>query len=791
MIDWGGVAGHALWIGGLALDLAAVSLAHFRTQEAAQRQTAPPGRRLAAELAQPGTLLALVTGLALVCAGLLIASPTWWIRVPAGLLALFLGVQAAILGTRLRRAPLDVAAAAPALDRHQPGWLGPSWLGWGLLAAGVVVLVAWVVVTGLQVRRGVDSLQGHLRALEALSVQAAGSPGEETADLALSSLGPTELEEAGHSLAGAHQDLASIQRWLGPLLPLGRLLRWVPGRGGDLAAAAELVDLATTVSAAGDRSFQALQPALALLAVEPSTQAPATARLEALLPRLVAAGPELRAAQQDLAAAQALRQGLDGARLSPQVVGLLGRLDRALPALRTAVDAALVLPGLVGADGPRTYLVLVQNQDELRATGGFLSGVGELRVEDGRLVSVAFEDSYAVDNLAVPHQQTPVDFQRVLLGELWFFRDTNWDPDFAASAERALDVYARDRGVVADGAIALDLAVLRALLEVTGPVDVVGMEQPVTAGNVGLVVQAEWGRSGVEGEGDWWLHRKDFMGEIAQAVTGRLLSEAGVPLRSLAEALAGPLQEKHLLVYVRDDEAAGLLERLGWDGALTPPTAAQDRLLVVDSNVGFNKVDANVARFVEYRVDLGHGQAPRARLAVTYRNHSTWPVSECVQESRPVERYAELMEGCYWNYLRVYVPAGSVLLKGPAPELVPGSLSAEEAEATGQAAISPTLSVEGWQVWAAFFSVAAGEERAMTFEYSLPAEVVARQVGGTSQYRLQVHKQPGTEAVPLRVAIILPARADIAEALPPELTSGQGIITDLRIDREFEVTYRR
>ncbi|MFN2168430.1 MAG: hypothetical protein ACK2U9_19525, partial [Anaerolineae bacterium] len=310
MIDWGGVAGHALWIGGLALDLAAVSLAHYRTQGAAQRQTAPPGRRLAAELAQPGTLLALVTGLALVCAGLLIAGPTWWIRVPAGLLALFLGVQAAILGTHLRRAPLDVAAAAPALDRHQPGWLGPSWLGWGLLAAGVLVLVAGAVVTGLQVRRGVDSLQGHLRALEALTAQAAGSPGEETADLALSSLGPTELEEAGHHLAGAHQDLASIQRWLGPLLPLGRLLRWVPGRGGDLAAAAELMELATTVSAASDRSLQALQPALALLAAEPSAETPASARLEALLPLLLAAGPELRAAQQEFAAAQALREGV-------------------------------------------------------------------------------------------------------------------------------------------------------------------------------------------------------------------------------------------------------------------------------------------------------------------------------------------------------------------------------------------------------------------------------------------------------------------------------------------------
>jgi hypothetical protein len=455
----------------------------------------------------------------------------------------------------------------------------------------------------------------------------------------------------------------------------------------------------------------------------------------------------------------------------------------------------LVMPRLLGAEGPRTYLVLVQNHDELRATGGFLSGVGEVRVEEGQLVSVAFDDSYAVDNLAVPHERTPADFQRVLLGELWFFRDTNWDPDFPASAARALTVYERDRGVAADGAIALDLAVLRALLEVTGPVDVPGMGPPgtavpVTAGNVGLVVQAEWGRSEGEEEGDWWLRRKDFMGEIAQALIGRLLSGDGVPLRSLAEALAGPLQEKHLLIYVEDGEAAELLGRLGWDGALGAPAASQDRLLVVDSNVGYNKVDANVARFIEYGVDLGNARAPRARLTVTYRNHSTVLPEDCVQEARPVERYAEMMGGCYWNYLRVYVPARSVLLNGPAPELVPGSLMARQGGVAGQVAISPTLAMAGWEIWTAFFSLEAGEERALTFEYALPAEVV-RQAGGSSQYRLHVQKQAGTASVPLRVTVLLPARTEVVSAMPPELGSGQGIITDLRIDREFEVTYRR
>ena len=250
------------------------------------------------------------------------------------------------------------------------------------------------------------------------------------------------------------------------------------------------------------------------------------------VPVLAAAQPELEGAQQELAAVRAARARIETESLSPQVVGLLERLDRILPWFETGVDGALLAPDLLGVDGPRTYLVLAQNNQELRATGGFISGVGELHIEGGRIASLQFDDSYAVDNFGVPHEVAPADFQATLGGQLWLFRDTNWDPDFPTSARRALEVYANDRGVQADGVVTLDLTALQGLVDATGPIQVEGIEEIVTGANVLQVIQAAWGEPAGGSGQEWWLHRKDFMGEIASAAMNRLMAGEGLePVR--------------------------------------------------------------------------------------------------------------------------------------------------------------------------------------------------------------------------------------------------------------------
>lgn len=772
MIDWWGVFYNALWILGLALMLAAFSLATFRASQA--------GRRLGDELAAPAFQVPLLAGLLLFCLGLLLAGRSWWERLLWGALALITAAVLARQAVVLARAGREVPTGAPSgsVTPAEPPGQKPARRRAGclLLAAGLLLVGGWAAVTAVQLYGHGRSLLGHLRALEVL---AAGD---------LSSLDMAALAGAGEHLGGMRRDLEGIDARLGPLPRAGRLLAWVPGYGGDLAAAPDLLDLAVGVSQAGDGTFQALSPALDLLEGGADGSPALLSAGEKMLPLLVEAGPALEQARADLGAVEQARERIDAAALSPRVAGLVARLDGILPLFGAAVDGALLLPDLLGADGPRTYLVIAQNNQELRATGGFISGVGELRVAGGRLEGSAggqggldFRDSYAVDNLAVPHEVAPDDFQHVLMGDLIFFRDANWDPDFATSARRALEIYARDQGVEADGVVALDLSALRLLVDAAGPLTVAGVVEPVDGGNVMRVIQGQWSQPvGSDGE-DWWLHRKDFMGDVAAALIGRLREPQGVDPAALVSAVKRALDEKHLLVYLPDPEAAALLRARNWDGALPAPGLAGDFLMLVDSNAGFNKVDARIERSLHYQVDLAAAGPSRAHVAVTYRHGGKKPVGDCVQEARYGDAYEDMLERCYWDYARLYVPGGSRLMQGP--ELPAGPAGSLAARSGTSPPLEPALEAGNRAIWTAFFSLAPGQEQTVAWQYELPAEVTLSRPDGLLEYRLRAAKQAGTEAVPLRLEIRLPDGA--------ELVQGTLVVeTDLRQDREFAVLYR-
>jgi hypothetical protein len=239
-----------------------------------------------------------------------------------------------------------------------------------------------------------------------------------------------------------------------------------------------------------------------------------------------------------------------------------------------------------------------------------------------------------------------------------------------------------------------------------------------------------------------------------------------------------------------DPQAAAFLRTRKWDGGLPDWLSASDTLMVVDSNVGFNKVDPNVERAIHYQVDLARETGPQARLTLSYRNHSQQPVEACRQEAWYGETYADMMDGCYWDYLRVYVPAGSQLLAGPDLALPMGSLLARKIDAAIEGPINPALISERQAVWTAFFDLAPGQERTLIFEYRLPDRVVVRRPDGTMSYHLRVQKQPGTEAVPLRFDVHLPQGAEVLSGMPAELITEGSVSTDLRTDREFEIVYR-
>lgn len=626
-------------------------------------------------------------------------------------------------------------------------------IGWLILALGAVLLLFW----GARVTRAGLSLRRHLAQVETV-LQAPEAAGP----------------EAACALVGAlRQDLGTVRREAGGLVSLTPLLGWLPGVGGDLRALPHLLVMADGLTEAGAVACDLLGPALAGDALS----------LDGAILLLTEGQSDLKRAQAAVAQAEEAWRQVDVSRLSPRMARRVARVGRMLPLLRAGLEAASALPDLLGFNGPRLYLVIAQNEDELRPTGGYITGVGEVRMENGRIAAMTFRDSYAVDDFSQPYPDPPEPLRRYMGIDLWVFRDSNWSPDFPTAARQAIALYRPGYPVAVDGVIALDQHTLQELVGAVGPLRVEGMAEPITGGTVISYVRRAWEPEDGALTGEWWRRRKSFMGPLAEALWARI--QAGdVDRLQLAKTVARLLDEKHLLLYVPHPTTAPLLAAQGWDGALR--SGSGDFLMVVDANVGYNKASARVQETVTYEVDLRRNP-PRATLTLVY-THTVPTGPPCIPESRYDPVYEQMMARCYWDYLRVYVPGGSRLLDATRIP-VPGEAlwwgEGESGEVTVRPADEgPFISLE------ALLLLPPGAAQTRSFTWELPEDVLDWQ-GDEGVYTLRVQKQPGTAGHSLTVRVRLDDGDTLLSADPPPSASeGTSVVFQTRLDRDREFTLR-
>jgi hypothetical protein len=638
-------------------------------------------------------------------------------------------------------------------------------IGLVLIALGIALLVVW----GIRLTSIGLSLRQHLGQVEALADDPAA-------------LDPIAACDLVHALRG---DVVALRREAGGLTQLAPLLGWLPGIGGELRAAPHLLDTADGLTEAGTLTCDALEPVLTSFGDNEGKNL-TPEQIIALLDR------ERPALEQALAAAeraQAAWEQVDTATLSPWLAEKVSVLSEGLPLLRTGLRMSTVAPELLGADGPRTYLILAQNEDELRPTGGFISGAGALTVEWGHITGVDFIDANLVDDyLNKPYPDPPQPLLDYMGSEIWLFRDANWSPDFPTSARQAAYFYEYGQGVPVDGVIALNQHAVELFMSGLGEVHISGVDKPVTASNVRQFMRESWN----PGEGgatvQWAFSRKDFIGQLAAAILNRIESDPGrVDWVQIAKGAYQALEGHHLLIFVEDTDASSALAQTGWDGAVRGSDG--DYLMAVDANLGFNKVNALVDGEMDYRVTLNADGTASADLLLTYTHRGQWENVRC-QHVLPYTddtTYASLMHRCYYDYLRIYVPDGSVL-RTATPQPTPGEYLWHGEPTDGQAV---TLNDEaGKTVFAQFLVLEYGQALTTRFEYDLPQIVQADD--GQHSYTLLIQKQGGAPAAPASVTVTLPPSANLLKATPPPKTIDANILTfDLQLSADIliEVTY--
>lgn len=652
------------------------------------------------------------------------------------------------------------------------------------LASLTILLAGFAGLKGFSLYQKVQSIQQKAAALEDLL---SPSPKLETLP---------EVTALVHEL---RVEFDALQIEAEPYLWAAPYLGWVPKYGGTIRQAEDVLVLAQNLATAADEGLTAIGPAIesTLLNDQPL-------EVMDILLQLQSASPQLLNAQVSLAKAQEARNQIDPAQLIPSIGSIITRridplfssISGAFP-MEDALTLVRVAPTLLGSGkaGPQTYLILMQNEDELRPTGGYLTAAGSAVVMDGKLISIKIESSELIDDLSKPYPIPPWQFTEFMNIEMFLFRDSNWFTNFPATASWAEYFYSYSRATSSDGVIAIDMQTIVRLLKTLGSVEVEGVESPITDSNVLKYMRsAEESRPpGVKGPWD----RKQFISRLAEPLLKKILNARGQAWTKLAPVLVDLLEEKHVLVQMDDADASTFLEKRGWDGAVQIP-ADSDFLMVVDANMGYNKSNAIMETSIHYQVDLSDPSAPSGSLQIQQTNRSKLSVP-CtpfvitdaidIQITNGIPYYN--IDECHWGYLRVYTPEGANLVRSN-PKDIPAEATLTEQIIPARTDNLGDEDIPGAQVFGMMVITPTQESTVTEFAYDLPKTVITQQLSGSGlTYRLKIQKQPGVAAYPLTISIKLPEGAQINNAaIPLEENSGAWSADIVLIkDLEFEISF--
>ncbi|MDQ0731121.1 DUF4012 domain-containing protein [Arthrobacter sp. B1I2] len=255
--------------------------------------------------------------------------------------------------------------------------------------------------------------------------------------------------------------------------PLWTLASGLPWIGTNLSAISEVARSADDVATLGLTPLVRVYESLNWDALIPSGAGANLEPLRSAAPSVASSAYAVRASSQRL-------EEIDTGQLLPQVSKPLedatAELKLASGALDSASDAATIAPAMLGADGPKNFLLIVQNNAEARASGGIPGALAVLTLDHGKLTLSAQGSAGDVGImspvLSVDPQQQQIYSTR--LGK--YMQDVNLTPDFPTAASTAQAMWERKTGQRVDGVISVDPLVLSYILQSTGPVSVNGPE---------------------------------------------------------------------------------------------------------------------------------------------------------------------------------------------------------------------------------------------------------------------------------------------------------------------------
>lgn len=381
---------------------------------------------------------------------------------------------------------------------------------------------------------------------------------------------------------------------------------------------------------------------------------------------------------------------------------------------------------LLGKDKPRNYLVIFQNDGELRPTGGFWTAYATLKIDNGKVIPGPASNIYDLDDKLASTTPAPRQIKSYHINVPYLnLRDSNISPDFPTGAKIFLDTYYKviSKKEQFDVVVALDTQVLVDLVAVLGKLDTrVGTftTEPDKRcdGCPKIIYDLEWisGRPRNYIEKD----RKGFLGPVMSALLANAMGSAKDKIPLLGEAFFKNIHQKHILFYFPDQEIQKSAELINITGHISQTDEKIDYFHLNDANFASAKSNIFITQKIKHEISVNQGKVEH-KVSVTYTNPS--PGSNCNLEKGDLCLNAPK----YRDMFRFYVTPGSQLIKMTGSE------------------VEPVIYEElGKQVFEGFY----GNKYPLYAQSSSKTSIqYSSSVAPSKNYTLLLQKQPGTKAI--------------------------------------------
>ena len=300
---------------------------------------------------------------------------------------------------------------------------------------------------------------------------------------------------------------------------------------------------------------------------------------------------------------------------------------------------------LLGLNQPTSYLILLQNDTELRTNGGFFGSYAVTTLDQG-YPSFRLQDIYVPDGQIQGHVDPPEPIQQAFRQGWFRLRDSDWDPDFTTAATTIRWFLDKGGEINPDLLITLPLSTIQSVLNITGPLEIPEYHLSLNSNNIFIELQNLVEQDFFPGS----TQKKDLLTATTQAFT-RLI--ANLPLKKqiqIIDVFLSSLQNQNILLNSTQPQMQTIFTQQNWAGQLEKIPCSQtnclsDSLAIIETNLGANKANAYLKRHTTHNITtdpyfLTH------QTTINYTNNSP---SETPQ---PPQHHG----GNYINYLRFYLP---------------------------------------------------------------------------------------------------------------------------------------